>query len=647
MRRVLISSGVIGLIGVLALAVIAADKQPTISSKTGWPIPRSIRVTAKIGKFLQPDELITYKTVESGKNQLKLHVFRPPGWKATDKRPVLVTYHGGGWAAGEPSTQYYMADWAAKRGWVGISVSYRLCNSHHPSVTPFDSVKDARSAVRFVRAHAGELGIDPERLMTNGGSAGGHLAAAGLFNDVNDEADDLKISAMPQAMLLMYPVIDTGPGGYGNKLCGENWRAISPVDRVTSGLPPTLIMHGDRDDITPYAGAKRFHENMLAAGNDITFITGKGGHGYFTYTEGPYAQAMEQIEALVKSKGWPTELVKAEPREPRRMDLFDRGEGGYHTYRIPAIVMSLKGALLAFCEGRKTSGADHGDVDLVMRRSTDGGKTWSPLTIVHEEGGDAPITIGNPVPVLDRDTGIIWLFFCRDNKQIWMTRTSDEGQTWEKPVDMSATLVKDWSWVATGPGHGIQMSNGRLIIPTDCQKHTAPKTLHSFVIYSDDHGHTWKLGDLTGPGMNECQAAERADGSLILSMRNYLQQGKCAFAVSKDGGVTWSEPKLHEQVDCPVCEASIVRYTPMAGTKGKSVLLHSGPALKKRLNLTIRVSEDEGETWPIARILHEHHAEYSDLIVLPSGEIGCFYERDGYKHMTFTRFDLDWLRGSR
>lgn len=268
--------------------------------------PRKVRVTATIGKSVTPDEVITYKTVENGKLPLTLNVFKPAGWLPTDKRPVLVTFHGGGWAAGDPSTQYYMADRLAKRGWVGISVKYRLTNKHHPGTTPFDAVKDARSAVRYVRAHGAELGINSDKLVVNGGSAGGHLAAAtALFDDVNDEADDLKISTMPQLMVLFYPVIDTGPAGYGNQLVGENWKTISPVDRVVRGLPPTLLLHGDRDTVTPYAGAKLFHERMIAAGNACELITGKGGHGYFTYEQASLDQALAQVDRWLKEQGYP------------------------------------------------------------------------------------------------------------------------------------------------------------------------------------------------------------------------------------------------------------------------------------------------------------------------------------------------------
>lgn len=148
------------------------------------------------------------------------------------------------------------------------------------------------------------------------------------------------------------------------------------------------------------------------------------------------------------------------------VDVFLRRTEGYHTYRIPGIVLSSKNALLAFCEGRKVGSSDAGDIDLVLRRSTDGGKTWGPLQLVYEEGGTAEITIGNPCPVVDRSTGTIWLPFCRNNERVFITKSTDDGLTWDKPAEISDHVTKpDWRWYATGPGHGIQLTSGRLVVP--------------------------------------------------------------------------------------------------------------------------------------------------------------------------------------
>jgi sialidase-1 len=328
-----------------------------------------------------------------------------------------------------------------------------------------------------------------------------------------------------------------------------------------------------------------------------------------------------------------------------RTDVYARGADGYFSYRIPAILLTRKGTLLAFAEGRKTSNKDVGNIDLVLRRSTDGGRTWSPMQIVYEEGGDEAITIGNPCPVEDRETGDLWLAFSRNARRLFVTRRGDDGVTWDKPIEITEHVTQpDWYWAVTGPGHGIQLRSGRLFIPGDCQVRPPKKGMHSFGIYSDDHGKTWQAGTVTGHGMNECQAVELADGSVLMSMRNYLKQGKRAFATSSDGGVTWTEPELHDEVPCPVCEASILRYSLAAGG-GRNRILYSGPAEAGRRVLTVRLSYDEGKSWPVSRVLHQKNGEYSDLVALPGGDIGCFYERDGYRNLTFARFGLEWLTG--
>jgi sialidase-1 len=329
-----------------------------------------------------------------------------------------------------------------------------------------------------------------------------------------------------------------------------------------------------------------------------------------------------------------------------QVDVFTSGTEGYHTYRIPGIVLSSEETLLAFCEGRKTSRRDHGDLDLVLRRSTDGGKTWGPMQLVYEEGGTAEITIGNPCPVVDRATGTIWLPFCRNNDRVFLTESTDDGRTWAPPVEITQHVKKpEWGWYATGPGHGIQHSSGRLLIPCDCRDAKGSgdwgKRGRSLVFYSDDHGRSWHLGGVTDPGMNECEVVERADGSLLLSMRQYLGPKQRAFATSTDGGLSWSEPKHHPEVYCPVCQSSILRYT--LPPEEKNRILYSGPGGPGRSHMTVRLSYDEGETWPVAKVIHEGSAAYSDLVALPDGTIGCLYERDDYGKITFARFTLAWL----
>jgi sialidase-1 len=329
----------------------------------------------------------------------------------------------------------------------------------------------------------------------------------------------------------------------------------------------------------------------------------------------------------------------------RQVDVFTSGTEGYHTYRIPGIVATNEGTLLAFCEGRKTSRRDHGDLDLVLRRSDDGGKTWEPMQLVYEEGGTAEITIGNPCPVVDRTSGTIWLPFCRNNDRVFITKSTDDGRTWAPPVEITQHVKKpEWGWYATGPGHGIQLKTGRLLVPCDCGDSEGwsdwDKKGHSLVFYSDDHGQTWQLGGVADVGMNECEVVELADGSLLLSMRQYLGPKQRAFATSSDGGLSWSKPKHHPEVHCPVCQSSIQRHTL---PPEKNRILYSGPGGPGRSRMTVRLSYDEGKTWPVAKVIHEGSAAYSDLVVLPDKSIGCLYERDNYGKISFARFTLEWL----
>ena len=177
--------------------------------------------------------------------------------------------------------------------------------------------------------------------------------------------------------------------------------------------------------------------------------------------------------------------------------------------------------------GRKTGRGDHGDIDLVVKRSSDVGKTWGPLQLLYEEGGDARITIGNPCPVIDRDSGTIWLPFTRNNTAVLVTHSTDDGKTWSNPVNITDAVKKpEWSWYATGPGVGIQLRHGkykgRLVIPCDHKAKSDVRNVnYSHAIYSDDRGKTWKLGGTVAPHTNECQVAELPDGTLLMNMRNY------------------------------------------------------------------------------------------------------------------------------
>jgi acetyl esterase/lipase len=261
---------------------------------------------------LSPDKVVVYKKVAD--RELELRLFLPEGWAATDKRPCLHLIHGGGWGGMDPSRMYpFAADFAKRHGMVGISVQYRL---YQPgTATVFDCVKDARSSVRYLRSHAAELGIDPGKILVSGGSAGGHLAAAtALFDGVNEETDDLKVPCRPDAMVLLFPVIDTSAAGYGRAKIGDRWQELSPVHHVRAGLPPTLTFHGTGDTVTPFSGAKAFHEAMLAAGNKSVLDVNEGGkHGYLMFEEALYEDTLAKTAAFLTRIGF---LPTTQPAQP-------------------------------------------------------------------------------------------------------------------------------------------------------------------------------------------------------------------------------------------------------------------------------------------------------------------------------------------
>lgn len=263
---------------------------------------KPLDTVGQMAATLEPTRTVIYKRVAG--RELVLHVFEPEGFKATDKRSCFLVIHGGGWSGMEPRRMFPFAAHFAKLGMVGISVQYRLANAK-AGVTVFDCVKDARSSMRYARAHAAELGIDPQKIIASGGSAGGHLAAAtAQFDGVDEDTDDLKVSPVPNALVLLFPVIDTSKEGYGNAKIGEKWQEISPVHQVRAGVPPTIIFHGTGDTTTPFKGAKAFHEAMLKAGNRCELDVNEGGvHGYLMRTKELYDDTMRKTEAFLGSLG--------------------------------------------------------------------------------------------------------------------------------------------------------------------------------------------------------------------------------------------------------------------------------------------------------------------------------------------------------
>ncbi|MEZ5388155.1 MAG: alpha/beta hydrolase [Prosthecobacter sp.] len=278
----------------LALA-LPAFAQTTAKTKPLDPVDT-------MAKDLKPSRVLVYKKIAD--RELEMHVFEPEAFKAGDQRACYLIIHGGGWTGGAPPRMYPFAAHYAKRGLVSISLQYRL-HSSKTGVSVFDCVKDVRSAMRYLHTHAGELGIDPKKIIVSGGSAGGHLAAAtAMFDKVNEDSDDLTVSVTPAALVLLFPVIDTSKEGYGQAKIGERWQEISPAHNVRPGLPPTIVFHGTGDTVTPFKGAKTFHDAMLKAGNRCELDVNEGGvHGYLMRDKALYDDTMAKTDAFLKSLG--------------------------------------------------------------------------------------------------------------------------------------------------------------------------------------------------------------------------------------------------------------------------------------------------------------------------------------------------------
>ena len=318
-------------------------------------------------------------------------------------------------------------------------------------------------------------------------------------------------------------------------------------------------------------------------------------------------------------------------------DLYVENTGGYRQFRIPAVALTSDGTLLAFAEGRKYSGSDTGNIDLVLRRSTDGGQTWNPMQVIWDDGDN---TCGNPAPVVDPETGRIHLLMTwndgddtigeinqgtsKDTRRVFHTFSDDDGESWSKPVEITSQVKnKDWGWYATGPCHGIVVSSGkykgRIVIPCDCIEVGPGRKQYSFVIWSDDNGTTWEYGG-TVTGGNECTVAETSDGRLILNMRNSGTFRTIAY--SEDGGMTWSGSSENRDLIDPVCQGSMLN----TDVNGKHTLYFSNSASTTRDHMTVKKSTDDGISWDAGNLIYEGKSAYSDLVSLNEEELLLLYE---------------------
>lgn len=393
--------------------------------------------------------------------------------------------------------------------------------------------------------------------------------------------------------------------------------------------------------------------------------------GFFLATGGETKRTLD-LSATVKTEAFASkvpsdlplgELTTTTSGAPESVTVFEQGKDGWPDYRIPSIVVTKRGTLLAFAEARQTL-RDNAQNDIVLKRSTDGGRTWLPIQLVAEDGEN---NLNNPNAVVVRETGRVLLMYQRfpkgfheaevvpgyDDPRIcrsFMVHSDDDGLTWSAPVELTRSVKRpiDVTSVASGPGVGIQLTRGahkgRLVMPFNEGPFEKWKV---YAAYSDDQGKTWRYGDIApeeSPGAgNEVQMVELSDGSVLLNSRSYKGNRHRKTAISRDGGQTWSglvdDPTLVE----PECQGSILRYT-WADEDGKSRLLFLNPASTKgRSNGALRLSYDEGKTWPVEKTIHPTGFAYSCLAVMADKSIGCLFEADGYKKIKFARVSLDWL----
>ncbi len=347
--------------------------------------------------------------------------------------------------------------------------------------------------------------------------------------------------------------------------------------------------------------------------------------------------------------------------------LWQQGTGKYNNYRIPSVIVTQQGTLLAFCEGREAG--DTGNIDLLMKCSEDNGKTWSSEQIIWNDGNN---TCGNPCPVVDKETGRIWLFMTwnngKDTETEIIRKTSvspripyvcfsdDDGKTWSKSENLSKTCRDDsWGWYATGPGIGIQLRNGphkgRLVIPAnhsyddpDGKIRNGPYSYGSHIIYSDDHGKTWQISEAIRPGCNESQAVELTDGTVLMNMRSYNNQHCRAVSYSNDGGTTWSDIGHDYQLIESICQAGLLNYGEYNGIQ---MYLFLNPAVPSgRNHMTLKASFDNCKSWSNSKLVYAGPSAYSCLTKLPDRQIGMLIEageKSPYEKLIFITMEPEIL----
>lgn len=360
--------------------------------------------------------------------------------------------------------------------------------------------------------------------------------------------------------------------------------------------------------------------------------------------------------------------------EPEFFDVFIASKDGYKSIRIPSVVVTKKGIVLAFAEGRAAD-ADQAGNSIILKRSRDEGRTWSPVQLIADDGSNS---LNNPTAVVEQKSGRVFLIYQRipahmkeQDKTVetgyegtnvyrnFITWSDDDGTTWTNPLDITRTTKRPTraTTIASGPGIGIQLTRGshkgRLIIPFNEGPY---HQWNNFAVFSDEGGRNWKWGqDVPGAlvvdsklgqrsQINEVQMVELSDGSVRLNSRQFAGAKVRKTSVSRDGGETWSPVEDVHALRDPSCNASILRYS-FDDAEGRGRILYSGPDSTRRDKGTIHLSVDDGATWPVKRLLRSGGFAYSVLTRLPDGGVGCLFEPDDAERIIFARFTISWLEG--
>lgn len=384
---------------------------------------------------------------------------------------------------------------------------------------------------------------------------------------------------------------------------------------------------------------------------------------------------------------WCMSVVSVHATDPyfEKSVLFEEQTDGFTLYRIPGIVVTAKGTVLVYCEARKFSVADRGEIEVLLRRSTDGGKTFaSPMQVAHlgprlprnpvlppdkeakDMGGPDEQTVNNPVAIATL-SGRVHLIYCVEYMRCFAIHSDDDGQTWSPPTEITSAFDSfrdglDWQAIATGPGHAIELSNSRLVVPVWMSDYRSPGRTGkaAATIYSDDGGATWHAGELAIPGGGEANVVERSDGTVMLTARNGDPRNRRLVAFSSNGYSDWSVPRIAEELKEPGCMAGVTKHSVNQDAPHRLLFSNAQTTKRKhpaRSNLTIHLSRDDGISWPVSKTIEPGPSAYSDLAVLPDGTILCFYEsgigkpriertRDwAYANLSLARFNLAWIKG--